>query len=215
MGRMEITIKELNKLIQTVYELGYNHSPIKAYEPVGEVSIQETKESEPVKVKKKEPMLLADFFNEKYQQAKARKDVSWFIESNNATLCFYYLSKAEIESHAGILVPYIVEHFNDVFSKPISRQDLIDRLSNLPWIHVNLCHYRSIDIMLYKCFSFITWENKRENKLKVFYTEPTAVENEKLRQEGYEMSAAILDFLVNSTTTSNRQSLLLVQSKRR
>lgn len=209
---MEITIKELDKLIQTVYELGYNHSLIK--QPVEEVSIQEVEKSKPIKVevsdKKKEPMLLADFFNKKYQQAKARKDVSWFIESNNATLCFYYLSKAEIESHAGILIPYIVEHFNDVFGKPISRQDLIDRLSNLSWIQVNLCHYRSIDIMLYKCFNFITWENKRENKLKVFYTEPTAVENEKLRQEGYEMSAAILDFLVNSTTTNNRQSLLLV-----
>lgn len=194
---MKMKVEEVNNLLRKAYQLGQDGLELPTFSksnregwPEECGSTTSIKVEASVEIKSKSRTI-----TEECAEHYAAKDLEWFMDEINILACFYNLSKNEMEKYAAILIPYIVEEYGEIFEIEINLNDVIKILSDIPFCKVNRCNYRSMPIMLYRCFNFITWE-KESNKKEViiFYNDISKSKSEELRKKGYHLAEAIQDY---------------------
>lgn len=121
-----------------------------------------------------------------------------YEKENDVYYCFYHFSKEDCEKAARRLVPHIIEEYPMIFETPVNMKDVTNLLcEDEPFVGIFFCNYRSMAIMLYRCFDFITWElGGDKNTVKIFYRQLTDQEMSDLRAEGYHIAEAIESYRV-------------------
>lgn len=124
------------------------------------------------------------------------KDVNWFLDEFNMYSVFYNCSKQKVEEIGHMLTPYVVETYPEIFEHPIKGSDVIKILHDFPYFKVVRELYRSLPIMLYKCFRFMVYDNEWDKELFVIlYKSETKQQREFLKENNYYIADAIQEFL--------------------
>lgn len=124
--------------------------------------------------------------------ALRNKDVAWFLDEFNAYSVFYNCSKEKVEEIGRMLTPYVVETYGEIFNHPIKGSDVIKILQDFPYFKVVRELYRSLPIMLYKCFKFMVYDNEWDKELFVIlHSTETKEQQQFLKDNDYYIADAI------------------------
>lgn len=184
---MNISYKELVGLIEAAYKLGQDNSPIsdiidECKDSMSDSIDHSSKISESAS---KNLVNYTDKFETEFVNAYNAKDVNWFLQEYNAQSCFYHMSKEMVERVSKVLVPHLIENYKHIFEVPLTRQSLREELfEEVPWVNIMFSHYRSIDIMFYRCFDFMVFEREVDFNVMIVYRVLSNKDMQNLRKGG-------------------------------